>query len=383
MRRRRMEGNVGSGLRNTDESPSSETDGRGGERSALDVAPQTCASCLKSIGRFLCWTVFYLLISLVVFLAVVAPAVIKIFPQISKHIVYLNAFKIPYNVNLSDPSSVQLDYARNFYHHVEDNITVGVWHVLPKSLEKPGLQPEEFESLLSAGPSIMLYCHGNTGTRGTDNRVIMYKLLSSQEFHIIALDYRGFGDSTGSPTSEDGVMSDVVSLYLMLREKAGPHIPIYVWGHSLGTGIATKAVRFLTEQKEEYPRALILESPFNNVFEAALEHPFSKVVRLLWWFDDVFLEAMHSYGIYLQNDEHICHIELPVLILHAEDDIVVPYALGVKLYEASKKRPDSFPPVVFHTFPKELGLLHKWICTATELPRIIEDFISSTEQVQK
>ena len=67
--------------------------------------------------------------------------------------------------------------------------------------------------------------------------------------------------------------------------------------------IATKAVRFLTEQQNEYPRALILESPFNNIFDAAVEHPFALVFRMFWWFDDVVLQAMHNHGIYLQSDE--------------------------------------------------------------------------------
>lgn len=62
-------------------------------------------------------------------------------------------------------------------------------------------------------------------------------------------------------------------------------------------------MRFLTEQQDQHPHGLILESPFNNIFDAALEHPFSVVFRLLWWFDDVFLETMHKFGIYLQSDE--------------------------------------------------------------------------------
>lgn len=47
----------------------------------------------------------------------------------------------------------------------------------------------------------------------------------------------------------------------------------------------------------------MLESPFNNIYDAAMEHPFSVLFRYLWWFDNVFLEAMETYGIYLQTDE--------------------------------------------------------------------------------
>jgi len=190
---------------------------------------------------------------------------------------------------------------------------------------------------------------------------------------VIALDYRGYGDSTGSPTSENGVMTDVVSLYNWIKQYSKGS-PIYVWGHSLGTGIATKAVRYLIEQENDYPQGLVLESPFTNIFEAALEHPFSIIFRKLWWFDDLFLETMHTYGIYLQSDDHICHIDIPVMILHAEDDIVVPFLLGERLYERSKKRPERFARVTFHRFAYDRGLKHKYICNAEELPDLIRTF---------
>ena len=45
--------------------------------------------------------------------------------------------------------------------------------------------------------------------------------------------------------------------------------------------------------------------------------------------------------------------------------------LKLQLYEASKKRPESFAPVTFHRFAYDRGLKHKWICTAEELPDLI------------
>lgn len=72
--------------------------------------------------------------------------------------------------------------------------------------------------------------------------------------------------------------------------------------------IATKTVRFLTEQKAEYPKGLMLESPFNNIYDAAFEHPFARIFRTLWWFDDLFLDTMQTYGIYLQSDEQSVYI---------------------------------------------------------------------------
>ena len=48
----------------------------------------------------------------------------------------------------------------------------------------------EINSLASGHP-IVLYLHGNSGTRATRHRMEMYKLLQSLDYHIVTLDYRG------------------------------------------------------------------------------------------------------------------------------------------------------------------------------------------------
>lgn len=54
-------------------------------------------------------------------------------------------------------------------------------------------------------------------------------------YHVFAIDYRGYGDSEGWP-SEEGTASDVIELFNLLREKK-PNAKIYLYGHSLGTGL--------------------------------------------------------------------------------------------------------------------------------------------------
>lgn len=44
----------------------------------------------------------------------------------------------------------------------------------------------------------------------------------------------GFGDSTGTP-SEEGVVHDAYFAYKWLKSKSN-NAPIFIWGHSLGTG---------------------------------------------------------------------------------------------------------------------------------------------------
>lgn len=106
---------------------------------------------------------------------------------------------------------------------------------------------------------------------------------------------------------------------------------MYIWGHSLGTGVATNLVRRLCE-RETPPDALILESPFTNIREEAKSHPFSVIYRYFPGFDWFFLDPITSSGIKFANDENVKHISCSLLILHAEDDPVVPFQLGRKLY---------------------------------------------------
>lgn len=63
--------------------------------------------------------------------------------------------------------------------------------------------------------------------------------------HIIALDYRGYGDSTGTPSLE-GVVHDVLHVLKTIR-KVCPENPITIWGHSMGTGVALWTMHYLFE----------------------------------------------------------------------------------------------------------------------------------------
>ena len=49
-----------------------------------------------------------------------------------------------------------------------------------------------FETSLSNGPApIVLYLHGNTGSRAREHRIELYKVLQKLNYHVICFDYRG------------------------------------------------------------------------------------------------------------------------------------------------------------------------------------------------
>lgn len=79
------------------------------------------------------------------------------------------------------------------------------------------------------------------------------------------------------------------------------------------------------------PRVIVLESPFNNIRDEVREHPFSRLFRHLPWFDYTIVDPMYENNLRFESDKHIATFHQPVMILHAVDDLIVPYKLGRKV----------------------------------------------------
>lgn len=84
----------------------------------------------------------------------------------------------------------------------------------------------------------------------------------------------GYGDSTKVDPTERDVVKDVIFIYNWVAERTGGKI--FVWGHSLGTGLSLHALSIL-ENSNKRPWGLILESPFNNMKNEIQEHPVASV----------------------------------------------------------------------------------------------------------
>ena len=70
-------------------------------------------------------------------------------------------------------------------------------------------------------------------------------------------------------------------------------------------------------------------------------------------------------------------IDVPIMILHAEDDLVVPFKLGKALYESALEgRASHWPKVHWREFSGQHGYAHKFICRAPELPDMIRYVLS-------
>ncbi|CAI9730681.1 Hypothetical predicted protein [Octopus vulgaris] len=295
---------------------------------------KACLSGLKSL--------FYLLLVIVFCTHGLLPVFFWTFPEISNFVIFSNRLKWTVFANLSDPHSFGLDYTRNFFLQSKRNIKLGAWHILPDNLRSKGkdFSDNDFEkSLQKSDAPIVMYMHGNSGSRACGHRVKLYHRLSQMNYHIITFDYRGFGESTGIPF-EDGVVEDSLFVYNWIRSKVSPDTPIILWGHSLGTGIATRLAKILCDGGMP-PSALVLESPFNNILEASANLPPFSLYRPFRPLSYMILSSVERCGTEFASDQNIKDVTSPILILHAEDDGLIPIKLAMKVWNHGPKPVDN------------------------------------------
>lgn len=105
---------------------------------------------------------------------------------------------------------------------------------------------------------------------------------------------------------------------------------------------------------------------------------YSQLYRRLPWFEYTILKPMYENELRFESDQRIAEFRQPVLIMHAEDDIVVPFHLGYELYRtAVSTRGKSWGPVQFHRFDESGNWGHKFIVRSPDFPKIIQDFFNT------
>jgi len=189
------------------------------------------------------------------------------------------------------PAAAGLPQAEELTLDTADGETIIAWHVPPRG-----------------GSPVVIYFHGNGGSLRM--RVDRFAGLVAHGIGLLAVSYRGYGGSTGSPT-EAGLIEDARTAYAFANQRYPERI--VPWGESLGSGVAI---------------ALAAEKPVSRVI---LDAPFTSAVDIaaaLYWFMPVRFVMRDTF----RSDLRIAQVKAPVLILHGDADAVVPIAYGERLY---------------------------------------------------
>ncbi|XP_061699465.1 lysophosphatidylserine lipase ABHD12-like isoform X2 [Syngnathoides biaculeatus] len=303
------------------------------------------------------------------------PLIIYLCPWTLSYAIFAHLLRVPYFVALNRPEYV-LNHTCNFYLEPEPGVRVGVWHTLPASQwdeAAAGRGPEWYRAALGDGSPVIIYLHGNVGTRAKDHRVQLVKTHSAVQF--LSRRAAGFGDSTGQP-SERGMTADALHLYTWVKRRSGGSV-VSLWGHSLGSGVASNTAVKLQEQGSILD-ALILEAPFTSIGEVVVNFPLAKLYTFLPGFELFLWNTLETNKLRFSNEDNLKVLTCSLLILHAEDDDMVPYQMGQKLYQISARthrdRSEDVPLEMI-SYPASRGFSHNDIYLDPGLAKSVGEFL--------
>jgi uncharacterized protein len=239
--------------------------------------------CYDSLMALLKWTLIVLLVGYV--------GVVALLYFMQRALMYF-----PDTERIS-PTALGLPGAEEVLLDTADGERVVAWHLPPRG-DRP----------------VVLYLHGNGGA--LSHRAERFRALTADGTGLLAIDYRGYGGSSGQPT-EAGLLIDAETAYGFAAARY-PVARIAVWGESLGTGVAVGLAA-----KRPIGR-LVLEAPFASAVDlAARRYPF---VPVRWLMKDQY-----------RSDLRMASVAAPLLVLHGTRDPIVPIESGERLFGLARE----------------------------------------------
>lgn len=195
------------------------------------------------------------------------------------------------------PSSFGLEYEDAFF-KTKDGVGLHGWFIPAK---------DSFATIL--------YCHGNAGN--ISHRIEIAQMFNQRKMNFFIFDYRGFGKSKGIPTEKGTYLDAEAAYHFLIDKKDIDPSRVVIYGKSIGAAIAIDLATKVNAA------ALIVESSFLSTRAMAREiYPF-----LPFW---LFIRSKYN------ADSKINKVDIPKLIIHSQNDEIVPFAHGQKLFDLAK-----------------------------------------------
>lgn len=188
----------------------------------------------------------------------------------------------------------------------------------------PGTDPRQHVALwwlpnARADAPTLLYLHGTFRNLFGNQRKI--EALRGAGFSVLAVDYRGWGESSPLTPSEQSILVDAQAAWDELKSYqpvAGKRV---IYGHSMGSGVALDLATRL-KSPADYG-GLVLESAFTSFTEVA--NASGWLAGLLNLFNPERFDSISK----------ITRVHAPLLMLHGSHDDTVPVRLGERLFAAA------------------------------------------------
>lgn len=169
-----------------------------------------------------------------------------------------------------------------------------------------------------AAPTL-LYLHGTF--RSLYRNLPKIDALRELGFAVLAVDYRGWGDSAAIVPSEASITADAAVAWAELQRRQPLPQRRVIFGHSMGGAVAVTLASGLRGGRDY--AALVLESTFTRLPDVAAAAGFwGRVAGSLTTLE-------------FDSLSRIARIDAPLLMLHGSADTTVPVELGRRLRDAA------------------------------------------------
>ncbi len=178
-------------------------------------------------------------------------------------------------------------------------------------------ESDSYRGFIAATPTekpkglIVIY-HGNAGTAA--DRVYYARALVPLGYNVFLAEYPGYGGRDGS-LSEASFVSDAKETLRRAYEEYGG--PIYLWGESLGCGVASA----LAADPPVPVDGVIMVTPWDSL---------PNLAQTLYWYFPAKWMVRDQYD----NIRNLQDFDNPIALLLAERDGIIPPKHALRLYDS-------------------------------------------------
>jgi len=165
---------------------------------------------------------------------------------------------------------------------------------------------------------VLLYLHG--ARWNVESSAPRIRRMRDLGFSVLAIDYRGFGQSSGGLPSEESAYEDARAAWDWLRAHY-PERPRYIFGHSLGGAIAIDLAAKVDDEQ-----GTIVEGTFTSIPDVASS--------MKWGWLPIGPLITQRF----ESISKVARIGSPLLVVHGDSDHLIASEFGRRLYEAAAGR---------------------------------------------